>query len=188
MKGPFRRPNELPSPSYKIVEYDPGWPAQFDQERARVVSALGIGEERVQHIGSTAVPGLGAKPVLDMMLGIPSMDEASKHVPPLEAIGYEWRGETVPGTLYIRKAEPRRFNLHMTAYGGAFWKQHLLFRDYLRAHRHASVEYEALKRELISRLADDPPAYNDGKTDFIRGIVDRARSELMEGPGNPLGA
>ena len=166
------------SPNYKIIEYNPDWPDLFEQEKARVVSALGIGEERFQHIGSTAVPGLGAKPVLDMMAGIPSMATASKLVPLLEAIGYEWRGETLPGTLYIRKAEPRRFNLHVTAYGGAFWEDHLLFRDYLRAHRDACVDYEALKRDLMSASAHDPPAYNDGKTDFIRAIVNRARAGL----------
>ena len=177
MQDALRKP-ELPSPSYKIVEYDPDWPALFEREKARVVSALGIGEERVQHIGSTAVPGLGAKPVVDMMVGIPSIAQASKYVPPLEAIGYEWRGETVPGTLYIRKAGPPRFNLHMTAYGGAFWEAPLLFRDYLRANRDASVEYEALKRELMSRLAHDPPAYNDGQSDFILAILDRARAGL----------
>jgi GrpB-like predicted nucleotidyltransferase (UPF0157 family) len=168
----------LPSPSYKIVEYDPDWPDLFDQEKARVVAALGIGEERVQHIGSTAVPGLGAKPIVDMMAGIPSMAQAPRYLPLLEAMGYEWRGETVPGTLYIRKAAPRRFNLHMTEYGGAFWETHLLFRDYLRAHPNACIEYEALKRALMSTLAGDPPAYNDGKTDFIRAIVAGARDGL----------
>ena len=177
----------MPSPSYKIVEYDPDWPPLFEQEKARIVSALGTGEEGVQHIGSTAVPSLGAKPVVDMMVGIPSIAQASKYVPPLEAIGYEGRGETVPGALYIRKAGPARFNLHMTAYGGAFWDDHLLFREYLRAHWDDSVEYEALKGELMSRLAHDPPAYNDGKSDFIRGIVDRARAGLEESPGTPLG-
>ncbi len=167
----------MANPSYRIVDYDPHWPALFQQERARVVSALGIDGKRVQHIGSTAVPCLGAKPTVDIMVGIPSVVQASEHMPPLEAIGYEWRGETVPGTLYIRKAEPRRFNLHMTAYGGSFWQDNLLFRDYLRSHREASIEYEALKRGLMSRLAHDPPAYNDGKSDSIRTILYKARAE-----------
>ena len=177
----------MASPSYRIADYDPDWPALFDQEKARVVAALGIAEERVLHIGSTAVPGLGAKPIVDMMVGVSSMAEAPKQVPLLEAIGYEWRGETAPGTLYIRKAEPRRFNLHMTPYRSDFWETHLLFRDYLRTYRDAAVEYEALKRELMSRLAHDPPAYNDGKSDFIRAIVSRARAGLGEGPRTPLG-
>ena len=103
-------------------------------------------------------------------------EKAPRNAERLETIGYEWRGETVPGTLYIRKADPRRYNVHMTEYEGGFWEEHLLFRDYLRAHADASQRYEELKRELMAKLASDPPGYNVGKEPFIKCILARASS------------
>jgi GrpB-like predicted nucleotidyltransferase (UPF0157 family) len=180
----FKRITASPmaSASYRIAEYDKDWPAQFEQEKARVVSALGIDEGCVVHVGSTSVPGLAAKPIIDMMVGIPAVEEAGRRVTLLEDIGYEHRGETVPGTLYIRKETPRRYNLHLTEHRGVFWEDHLLFRDHLRAHSDSRERYETLKRELMSRLAADPPAYNDGKSDFIRATMADARRELESSP------
>ena len=124
----------MASPSYRIVDYDHGWPSFFEEEKALVVAATGIAPERVEHVGSTAVPGLGAKPIIDLMVGVPRVEGAQREIDALAGVGYDWRGETVPGTLYIRKAEPRRFNLHLTQWGGKFWTDLLLFRDFLRAH------------------------------------------------------
>jgi len=92
-------------------------------------------------------------------------------------LGYEFRGETVPGTLYVRKAGPPRFNLHMMRSRGAFWADHLLFRDYLRAHGDVASRYEELKRELMSTMAHDATAYSGAKTEFIRSVLDRAHAE-----------
>ena len=129
----------------------------------------------MEHIGSTAVPGLGAKPIIDLMVGVPEVEGAQRQIEALEGVGYEWRGETVPGTLYLRKAEPRRFNLHLTRWEGEFWIDHLLFRDFLRIHPETAQEYEDLKRELMARLASDPPAYNAAKASFIQSILQQAR-------------
>ena len=177
-------PVDMAISSYRIVEYDHEWPAMFDEEKSLILSVLGIDQQHVAHNGSPSVPGLGAKPILDIMVGIPAMEQARAYVQPLQGIGYECRGETVPGTLYIRKAAPRRYNVHMTEYGGGFWEEHLLFRDYLRAHQDVSGQYEALKRRLMAELGPDPDraaraAYNDGKTAFIRAVVDKARSGRM---------
>ncbi len=178
----------MTSPSYSIVEYDPNWPALFEQEKACVASVLGIDPRHVAHVGSTSVPGLAAKPIVDQMLGIPTMAEAAGYARLLEGIGYEWRGEAVPGTLYLRKAVPRRYNLHVTEYGGAFWVEHLLFRDYLRAHPDVNQEYEELKRKLMATLAADPPAYNEAKTPFIQRTMDRARREFSDEGEDPQGS
>ena len=170
----------MASPSYRIVEYDPRWPVMFDEEKPRIVSALGIDEERVVHIGSTAVPRVGAKPIVDVMAGVevvPAADGTHQYLRALAGIGYECRGETVPGTLYIRKPEPR-FNLHMTEYGGEFWVEHLLFLDYLRANPETARDYERLKREIMARLAESPPEYNEAKAAFIRRALEQARNEL----------
>lgn len=164
----------MASPSYRIVEYDDEWSALFEEEKARVVDALGIEARCVEHIGSTSVPGLGAKPIVDIMVGIPSMNQADEFMPPLERIDYEWRDDTVPGTRYIRKEVPRRYNLHMTRHGGDFWTEHLLFRDYLRAHPDVAQQYEELKRELMATYAYEPLTYNQGKSEFIQAIVEKA--------------
>ena len=164
------------SPSYRIVAYDQRSPALFDEEKALIVTTLAIEPRCVAHIGSTAVIGLAGKPIIDIMVGLQTMEKAPRNAERLETIGYEWRGETVPGTLYIRKADPRRYNVHMTEYEGGFWEEHLLFRDYLRAHADAAQRYEELKRELMAKLASDPPGYNVGKEPFIKCILARASS------------
>ena len=87
----------------------------------------GIVANRVEHIGSTAVPKLGAKPIIDLMVGVSGVsrvEDAQRQIEALEGVGYAWRGETVPGTLYLRKAEPRRFSLHLTQCEGEFWLDH----------------------------------------------------------------
>ena len=165
----------MASPSYRIVKYDQKWPAMYEEEKAKVVAATGIVAKRVEHIGSTAVPVLGAKPIIDLMVGVLKVEAAQRQIEALEGVGYEWRGETVPGTLYLRKAEPRRFNLHLTKWEGKFWIDHLLFRDFLRTHPEIARQYERLKRELMARLASDPPAYNAAKSSFIESIVQQAR-------------
>ena len=168
------------SPSYRIVDYDPEWPKLFRKERAAIAAAMGIGTRRVQHIGSTSVPGLGAKPIVDIMVGVakvPPVAEAKRQFTSLRKLGYEFRGETVPGTLYVRKASPPRSNLHMTESRGRFWTDHLLFRNYLRAHSDVAARYEELKRDLMSRMAHDIPGYNDGKEAFIRSVLDTARQK-----------
>ena len=162
-------------PSYRIVEYYPRSPALFEEEKARILAVLDVDGSRVAHIGNTAVPGLASKPIIDLMVGVPVMEDAGVFVERLQGIGYEHRGDTVPGTLYLRKAEPQRYNLHVTAYEGESWVERLLFRDCLRAHPAVAREYEELKRGVMARLAHDPPAYNDAKAEFIEAVVVRAR-------------
>ena len=164
--------------SYVIIAYDAQWPVFAEAEKALVASTLQIKQWRVEHIGSTSVPGLAAKPIIDLMLGVPELKAAHLFLPGLGAIGYEHRGETVPGTLYNRKAVPRRFNLHVTQYGGDFWKEDILFRDYLRSYPECAAEYEVLKRVLMAERGHDRQAYNEGKTDFIQSVLGSAVMEL----------
>ena len=173
----------MTSPSYRIVDCDHGWPVLFEEEKALVAAATGITPKRVKHVGSTAVPGLGSKPIIDLMVGVPGVprvEDAQREIDALRNMGYDWRGETAPGTLYLRKAEPRRFNLHITQWGGEFWQDLLLFRDSLRTDPQTARQYEDLKRVLMARLASDPPAYNAGKTSFIESIVQRAHCDQTD--------
>ena len=169
--------------SYHIVESDPSWPREFQAEKARIVAVLKIDAGRVEHVGSTAVPGLGAKPIIDLMVGVdhrPPTEATGPILDRLYAIGYVHDGiETVPGTLYCRKAVPLRFNLHLTEYGAEFWGRHLAFRDHLRVHPEVAKEYEALKRGLLAKMGQEPDqaAYTDGKTAFIVAITNRAMAQ-----------
>jgi len=169
--------------SYRIVPPEPSWPRLASEEITSIASTLNIAPKNIEHVGSTAVPGLGAKPIIDLMAGIPDFDSSRdnlQYLVPLKQIGYEFDGtETTPGTWYIRKALPRRFNLHMTKYGGAFWIDHLLFRNYLRSNPDAVRHYEELKKRLLERLGPEPDkqAYNDEKSLFINEILEIARKE-----------
>ncbi|MBK6317613.1 MAG: GrpB family protein [Dehalococcoidia bacterium] len=158
-------------PSYRIVPHDPDWAPIFESERALIAAALGLPPGQVQHIGSTAVPGLGAKPIVDVMVGVEEEAAYPRYVALLAPLGYEYRGETVPGTLYNRKQGPPRVNAHLCVLGGEFWSEHLLFRDYLRANPATAGDYEALKRRILDEVGQDPPAYNAAKEGFIRGVI-----------------
>lgn len=172
---PWRGMN-TPHPNYRIVEHDPAWGSVFVAERERIAAVLGLPQGRIEHIGSTAVPGLGAKPIVDIMAGAESESDYASHGARLKGLGYEDRGETVPGTRYIRKAGPPRVNLHLTVFGGEFWAEHLLFRDFLREHGETAREYERLKRQVLAGLGPDPPAYNAARAGFINAVLARARA------------
>lgn len=170
-------------PSITLVEYDPEWPALFEQERRRILDVAGEYIEDVQHVGSTSVPALGAKPVIDIMIGLRDFALVERCIGPLEALGYEYLGENgIPDRHFFRNPpgqswEGRKFNVHMVKKGDYEWRRHILFRDYLRAHLEAAQEYYALKQALAARYADNPDAYMlypDAKTDFVASILSKA--------------
>jgi GrpB-like predicted nucleotidyltransferase (UPF0157 family) len=137
-----------------LVPYDEAWPSLFVEERARIERALGSWAEGIEHVGSTAVPGLAAKPILDIMVGVGSLRDAEQYIRPLEQLCYECRGEAgVPGRLFFRKGDPRSHHLHVTEIGSEFWERHLVFRDYLRAHPGTAREYARIKQHLVHHQA-----------------------------------
>lgn len=160
----------------RVVLYDPNWPEFFERERARIEALVGEWVEAIEHVGSTSVPGLDAKPVVDLMAGVRSLRDGDLRVRLLEGLGYKDRGEAgVPGRIFLRKASPRAFHLNLAVVGGGFWEKHLLFRDYLRAHPGTAREYARLKHELARRFRYDREAYTDAKTGFVEGVLERAR-------------
>jgi len=157
-----------------IVPYDPDWPRRFDEERRLLAAVFEGSDAVVEHVGSTAVPGLGAKPVIDIMVGVPALVEAEGRIPALEAAGYEYvpKYETqLPQRRYFRKPRlgPRIFHLHCVVTGGDLWIRHLAFRDHLRGHPESAAAYDRLKRELALRVSKD--AYADAKSPFIEGVL-----------------
>ncbi len=162
-----------------VAEYDPRWPEQFAEEAARLQQAMGDPMVAVEHVGSTSVPGLSAKPVIDILVGVRALAEGEQAVPALEALGYECRGENgIPGRLFFRKGlvqYRRTHHLHMVETGHEQWASMLSFRDYLRAHPDEVRRYEALKHDLARQFRDDRRAYTDGKAEFVQAVLEKAR-------------
>lgn len=168
-----------------LVEYNPLWPAKFEEEKARILCLIGAWVERVEHIGSTSVPGLGAKPIIDIMVGICSLADAPECIKRLETIGYEYvpgHEAVLPERRYFHKVaadNTRTHHLHMVETASEFWERHLLFRDYLRSHPETARAYYGLKKELAARFRQDRGAYTDAKTSFIERVVAQARNSFQ---------
>lgn len=162
----------------RLVAWTPRWAERFRAERAALDRALGDGVLAIEHIGSTAIPGIRAKPIVDIGVAVESFEVARVTVPPLEALGYRYRGEHgIPGRHFFQKGDPREFNLHMLEIESEEWRRHVAFRDYLCAHPEAALEYDALKRELAKLHAEDVEAYAEAKTPFVRRIVALAAAD-----------
>lgn len=161
-----------------VVPYDPRWTAAFEQERAAILHVLEGTDVRVEHMGSTAVPGLAAKPILDLMLVVPDAPAAVRTITPLLTLGYECRGEYgIAGRIYYSKGNPRTHHLHEYWGGNPEIERHLLFRDYLREHVEARDAYSELKRGLAEKYRNDREGYTEAKTEFVRDIEQRAYAE-----------
>lgn len=161
----------------EIVGYDADWPERFRAEAGAIRQALGDTAIRIDHIGSTAVPGLAAKPVIDIQLSVRSFGPSAAYEAPLEGLGYRLLPDPEePDHRFYRRPgdRPRRTNVHVCVSGGSWERRHLLFRDYLRSHREEADAYETLKREMALRLGENRYEYTDAKGSFIREAQRRA--------------
>ncbi len=161
----------------EIVDYDPRWAAMFSEEAPRIREALDGLDVVVEHVGSTSVPGLAAKPTIDIMVVVPDPARGREAIEPLTKLGYEYRGELgIPGRFYFAKGgRPHTYHLHLYHCGHPEVERLLLFRDYLRDHPASAHEYEQLKRELAEKFRNDREAYTEAKNDFIRSTEAKAR-------------
>jgi GrpB-like predicted nucleotidyltransferase (UPF0157 family) len=168
------------SSSVGLADYDPKWPILYEEEKSSILGVIGDFIVDIQHIGSTAVPGLGAKPIIDIMVAICHLALIEKCVQPLQTIGYEYLGEYgIPGRHYFRKppGHPHStHHVHVVERESDFWEQHILFRDFLRVHSDEAQRYYELKRELAAKFASDRHAYTDAKAVFIESMVNKART------------
>ena len=168
-------------PSVRLVPYDATWPLEFAAEADRIERVCSGLQLKLEHIGSTAVPDLSAKPVIDILAGRPANVPGSAYVAAFRQLGYEHKGAFgIPGRNYFRKGTPRTHHVHMVSWTSEFWRDHVLFRDYLRAHPEIAREYETIKRELAAMYLQDKEKYTDAKGPFVRSIVRRAREEGFE--------
>jgi GrpB-like predicted nucleotidyltransferase (UPF0157 family) len=169
-----------------ILDYDPAWPALFEAERARLQAAIGEWAVAIEHVGSTSVPGLAAKPIIDIGVALRSFEDALHCITPLFELGYQCLGEYgIPGRVFFRKLTGtpapgqdsggigRTHHVHVYQHDHYEFVQQILFRDYLRAHPETAREYEQLKRQL-AREHTDMNEYAMAKTEFVQKILREA--------------
>ncbi|OGR63630.1 MAG: hypothetical protein A2X31_05460 [Elusimicrobia bacterium GWB2_63_22] len=159
-----------------LSTYNKEWPSLFRSERKLLKATLGNLAVAISHVGSTAVPGLCAKPILDIMLSAVSIEKAEKNIFRFERCGYRVKPrdeDSVPGRLFFSKDMDglRCFHLHVTEAGSTFCKEHLRFRNILRKDAKAARAYARLKLSLSKRFPDDRNAYIDGKAKFISDVL-----------------
>jgi GrpB-like predicted nucleotidyltransferase (UPF0157 family) len=163
-----------------ICDYDPAWPGRYEVLRARIAEALGALAAAIQHVGSTAVPGLAAKPTIDLVVRLAAPDDLPAAIERLAGLGYAHEGDFgIVGREAF--ATPPGYGVHdhhlyvcAPDWGG--YDDQVVFRDYLRANPDAAGAYAALKRSLAERHRDNRTAYTDGKAAFVRRVLERARS------------
>jgi GrpB-like predicted nucleotidyltransferase (UPF0157 family) len=165
-------PLGLEKGAVRLVDPDPRWEALFRVEAERIAHALGPLARAIEHYGSTSIPGLAAKPILDLLVGTDRFGDPGPFAARLEPLGYEyapWAG--VPGHQVFGRGQPRTHLLHLVQFDGPSWHEALRFRDRLRADAKLRDAYATLKRELAARFPADRPRYTAEKSAFIEQVV-----------------
>ena len=161
----------------EIVPYDPTWPMRFQEEAdvlRRALAAWLVGA--IEHIGSTAVPGLAAKPVIDIMAGVRTLADSRPAIAAATELGYCYAPYQADREHWFCKPSPafRTHHLHLIPVGSPQWIRPIAFRNYLRAHANVAADYEALKRRLAQTFRNDREAYTQAKAPFIDEVSERA--------------
>ncbi len=159
----------------ELVDHDPTWAELFEDERNRLAGIFDGQAVGIEHIGSTSVPGLCAKPIVDVLVGLRELELSDEQISAMQALGYEYLGEYgLPGRLFFRKV-PRTHHVHVVAHGGDHWERHLTFRDALRSDADERRGYDEFKRRLAAE-GHTRDAYTELKTPFIKEVENRARA------------
>ena len=165
---------ERPGEPVRLALYDPAWPESFERERAALDDSIGdwaVGG--IHHVGSTAVPGLAAKPIVDILVGVEDLESSRTCFEPLAELEYLHAPYLSEQMHWFCKPHPERrtHHLHLAPVGGRRYAEELAFRDRLRADPETAAAYEALKRELATRFGDDREAYTEAKAEFIAAAL-----------------
>ena len=170
----------------EIVGYDPRWPDLFAAEANLLRNVLPSDAFiAIEHVGSTAIPGVAAKPIIDIFVAVPSIADAKRTlIEPIKAIGYVyWEDNPIPERMFFVKGMPpfgarRTHHVHLCEPSSEHWSRPLLFRDYLRQHPDQARAYVELKHDLAERFRDDREGYTAAKEAFVLDIVVKARNEI----------
>lgn len=162
----------------EVVPHNPQWRNEFEAEAKQIAAALGENVLAIHHIGSTSIPGIYAKPIIDVLVEVSDLIEMDGQSSAMQSLGYEVMGEFgIPGRRYFRKNNQegiRTHHIHVFAVGSPEVERHLAFRDYLIACPEDAQSYSDLKRKLAEKYPQSPNEYVDGKDDFIREMDRRA--------------
>jgi GrpB-like predicted nucleotidyltransferase (UPF0157 family) len=160
----------------QIVDYDPAWETEFARLRLQLLNAVKHLAVTVEHVGSTAVPGLAAKPILDIDVVLNASHQLSEVIVRLAEIGYHHQGDLgITGReAFASPSNTPAHHLYVVVRGSEPWRNHVLFRDYLREHPERAHAYATLKRSLAERFRNDREKYTEGKTEFITRVLRRA--------------
>jgi GrpB-like predicted nucleotidyltransferase (UPF0157 family) len=159
----------------EVVAYRLDWPERFLQWRARLAFGLGRRALRIDHVGSTSVPGLSAKPIIDIQLSVSDIADEAAYLPGCAGAGFElYSRDDSHRFLHVPPPSPRVAQLHVCQGGGQFERDHLLFRDYLRTHGDECESYAAVKHAAVERWGDDRIGYTYAKNGFILDRLERA--------------
>ena len=166
-----------------IEKYNPKWKIYFEIEKGILIIALAEISYKIEHIGSTSVKGLGAKPVIDIMIGLEDFSLANKVIPKIEKLGYIYVSkyeDVMPYRRFFTKDTKgtRTHHIHMVEIKTDFWKRHLLFRDHLRKNKTDRGKYFLLKKELSSHKWENTDKYSNAKTSFIKSIESKASKAI----------
>lgn len=158
----------------QVVPYDPRWPEYFEAEKRQLQKALGDKIGEIEHIGSTSVPGLAAKPLIDMIVAVDDLSIYKQLVKPLKTLGYEFMPERVfEDRVFFPKGprEKRTHHLSLVIMGSEGWRQPIQFRNYLRGNPEARKDYQKIKEELARKFPDHREGYTKAKRDFIASCL-----------------
>ena len=164
----------LDASTVELVSWSSSLTACFDEESARVANACGDRLAMIEHVGSTSVPGLDSRPIIDLLVGVEHLRDASECIEPLKGIGYKCHGENgVAGRRHFTRSIDRRcvVQLHMVQIDGEFWSNAIRFRDLLRSDSQLADEYVQAKKELQVRFATEPSAYEEARAAFERSAL-----------------
>jgi GrpB-like predicted nucleotidyltransferase (UPF0157 family) len=162
----------LESSVVRLSDYTSLWADLYREEEERIMAGIGHLIVDLQHIGSTAIPGIKAKPILDMMAGVAQLEKVHLCKAPLEALGYDYIADAgIANDHVFGKGVERTHYLHVVKYGDAKWANHLCFRDRLRNDPDLAQAYEKLKEELSRKFSDSHANYHDAKSKFINEVI-----------------
>jgi GrpB-like predicted nucleotidyltransferase (UPF0157 family) len=162
----------------ELRDYDASWADLFEEERARLAPIFDGRAVAIEHVGSTSVPGLCAKPIVDVLVGVRELELTEEQIAAMAELGYQFLCEHgLPGRLFFKK-EPRTHHVHVVEHGGDHWERHLLFRDTLRSDPEERRRYDEFKRRLAAE-GHPREVYTELKTPFIREVEARARARRV---------
>ena len=161
----------------KLIPYNSNWERLFEDEKSSLQEVIGAYVLDIQHVGSTSIPGMIAKPIIDIAIAVQSFEDATVCIKPIEQLGYEYRGEFgIPRRHYFTKGDPRTHHIHMNEISSRDWLDQITYRNYLIQHPGVAKEYAELKVKLAQSYPTNRQLYTESKAPFINHVLQLARS------------